>query len=169
MRPLNFVLIFIVCIGLVLFSLENTAATTIRVVEGVEFEAPLAIELIAAAGFGALLAWIYSLLSQVQRMLTARQNIRQMRQQEQRIQELEKDLKQIHQQGQRIKDLEGDVEKIQTEEKTDRSKTVLPTANSTASSPETDVQPVVESEALTDNSTDTPSPDTEKETINTEA
>lgn len=175
MRPLNFVLIFIICIGLVLFSLQNTELATIQLLEGVEFEAPLAIELIAATGIGALLAWLFSLLSQLQRMLTARQNIRQIRQQEQRIQELEKDLQQIHQQGQRIQELEGDVEKIHTEENTNNYKTAV----STVDSPKTEVKPVVESETVTENlaetsqtetiSEDTKEVNTEVETVNTEA
>ncbi|MEB3279341.1 MAG: LapA family protein [Lyngbya sp.] len=163
MRPLNFVLIFIVCILLVLFSLQNTELATIQLIEGVEFEAPLAIELIAATGVGALLAWVFALLSQVQRIVSARQNMRQIRQQEQRIQELEKDLQQVHQQGQRIEELEGDVEKIHAEEKNNNSKTVVSTANS----PKPEAKPVTESENLTENSEK--QADTDKETVNAEA
>ncbi|EAW37707.1 lipopolysaccharide assembly LapA domain-containing protein [Lyngbya sp. PCC 8106] len=172
MRPLNFVLIFIICVLLVLFSLQNTELATIQVIEGVEFEAPLAIELIAATGVGAVLAWLFSLLSQLQRMLTARQNIRQIRQQKQRIEELEKDMQQIHQQGQRIQELEGDVEKIHTEENTNNSKTVVSKTNS----PDIEAKPVVESEDLTEDSTEDSTDedpekttDTDKEKVNTEA
>ena len=136
MGPLNFVLIFIVCIGLVLFSLQNTELATIQLIEDIEFEAPLAIELIAAAGVGAVFAWVFGLLSQVQRIVGTRQNIRQIRQQEKRIQELEKDLEQIHQQKQRIQELEGDVETIQDEEKTNNSKTTVE-----AKPPETEASP----------------------------
>lgn len=176
MRPLNFVLIFIVCIGLVLFSLQNTELATIQLIEDVEFEAPLAIELIAAAGVGALLAWLFGLLSQLQRIVSARQNMRQIRQQEQRIQELEKDLQQINQQGERIEELEGDVEKIHSEEKENNSKTVVSTANS----PETEAKPAAESENTTDRPTEASSAettpedvekeeDTDKEKVNAEA
>jgi uncharacterized integral membrane protein len=172
MRPLNFLLIFIVCILLVLFSLQNTELATIQVIKGVEVQAPLAIELIAATGVGALLAWLFSLLSQLQRILIARQTMRQIRQQELRIQELEKDLQQIHQQGQRIQDLEGDVEKIHTAEKSVPPKTAL----TLISSQNTDVKPALDSENHIEASqTDTTPEGTEKpantdqEKVNAEA
>lgn len=170
MRPLNFLLIFIVCILLVLFSLQNTELATIQVIKGVEVQAPLAIELIAATGVGALLAWLFSLLSQLQRILIARQTMRQIRQQELRIQELEKDLQQIHQQGQRIQDLEGDVEKIHTAEIPPK------TALTLVSSQNTDVKPALELENhieasqtdATAEGTEKPA-NTDKEKVNAEA
>ncbi|MDY7021373.1 MAG: LapA family protein [Cyanobacteriota bacterium] len=175
MRPLNFVLVFIVCVGLVLFSLQNTELATVQVVEGVELEAPLALELIAATGFGAILAWLFSLLSQLQGIVNTRQTTRQIRQQEKRIKELEKDLQQINQQKQRIQTLEQDVEQINTAEKTKNATTVP----SFVTSPQTDVPVMAESETAIEDvaetaSTQTPSEDakevsTEVETAKTEA
>lgn len=174
MRPLNFVLIFILCVGLVLFSLQNTELATVQVVEGVELEAPLALELIAATGFGAILAWLFSLLSQLQGIVNTRKTTRQIRQQEKRIQELEKDLQQINQQKERIQALEQNVEQINTEEETENPATVP----SLVKSSKTEVQPVAESETVIKDiaetsTTETPSEstkevNTEAETVNTE-
>ena len=92
MRALNFLFIFIICLALVIFSLENTEPTTIQVIQGFQFQAPLCVELILATGLGAVLAWIFSLWSRMQRMMAAREETRQVRQKEQRIQQLEQDL-----------------------------------------------------------------------------
>lgn len=89
MRLLNFLLMFLICLGFVLFSLQNTELTTIQVIDGIELEAPLAVELIVATGVGAVLAWVFSLWSRMQQMLLSRDKARLIRQQEQRIHELE--------------------------------------------------------------------------------
>ncbi|MDF0553505.1 LapA family protein [Kamptonema sp. UHCC 0994] len=92
MRVLNFFFIFLICLALVVFSLENTEPTTIQIIQGVEFQAPLCVELIIATGLGAVLALIFSLWSRMQRMLGSRENNHQIRQKEQRIQQLEQDI-----------------------------------------------------------------------------
>jgi len=92
MRILNFFFIFLICLALVLFSIENTEPTTIQIIKGFQVKAPLSVELIIATGFGAILAWIFSLWSRMQRMLASRAETRQVRQKEQRIQALEQDL-----------------------------------------------------------------------------
>ena len=92
MRSLNFFFIFLICLALVLFSIENTQPTAIQVIKGVQVKAPLCVELIVATGLGAVLAWLFSLWSRMQRMLASRQEIRQVREKEQRIQELEQDI-----------------------------------------------------------------------------
>ena len=92
MRILNFFFIFLICLALVIFSLENTEPTTIQIIQGVEFQAPLCVELIIATGLGAVLALIFSLWSRMQRMLGSREESRQIRQKEQRIQQLEQDI-----------------------------------------------------------------------------
>lgn len=70
MKALNFSLIFLLCLALVLFSLENSQPTAIAIVRGVEVEAPLAVELIFAMGIGAVLVWLFALLSKLQRYVT---------------------------------------------------------------------------------------------------
>jgi len=90
MRQINFVTIFVICLALVLFGIQNTEPVNVRVVEGlVEFQAPLAIELIVAMGIGAVLAWIFNVWVQVQRLLESR---REIRARDQRIQALEEDV-----------------------------------------------------------------------------
>ncbi|MGL5060401.1 MAG: LapA family protein [Microcoleus sp.] len=92
MRSLNFLFIFLICLALVLFSIENTEPTTVQLIKGVRVQAPLCVELIIATGLGAILAWLFSLWSRMQRTISSRQENRQIRQKEQRIQELEQDI-----------------------------------------------------------------------------
>ena len=92
MRVLNFFFIFLICLALVLFSIENTEPTTVQIIKGFQVKAPLSVELIIATGFGAILAWLFSLWSRMQRMLTSRQDARQVREKEQQIQELQQNL-----------------------------------------------------------------------------
>ncbi|MGV0028305.1 LapA family protein [Phormidesmis priestleyi] len=89
MRQINFLLIFVICLALVLFGIENTEPTVIRVVEGVQVQAPLSIELILAMGIGAVMAWVFSVWSQLQRMIDSR---KELGLREDRIQELEQDV-----------------------------------------------------------------------------
>lgn len=92
MKPINFLLIFIVCLAVVLFSLQNTEVTAIKLIEGVEVQAPLSVELIIAMGIGAVFAWTFSLWSRVQRTLGSWQSMREMRKREKRIEELEENM-----------------------------------------------------------------------------
>lgn len=92
MRALNFFFIFLICLALVLFSIENTEPTTIQIIKGFQVKAPLSVELIMATGFGAILAWLFSLWSRMQRMLASRAETRQVREKEQQIQALSQDL-----------------------------------------------------------------------------
>lgn len=94
MRAINFLIIFLACLALVLFSLENTEPVMIKLVKGVDIQAPLCIELIAAMGLGAILAWLFSVWSQFQRLLASRKTSRELRERDNRIQALEKDLEQ---------------------------------------------------------------------------
>jgi len=72
MRQLNFVVIFIVALALVLFSLENTAPASIQIIPDLKVAAPIAVELILAMGLGAVLAWIFSVWSGLQKSLDMR-------------------------------------------------------------------------------------------------
>jgi len=90
MRIFNFLLIFLLCLALVLFSIENAEITSIQIIQGVEFQAPLSVELIIAMGLGAALGLIFSLWSRMQGMLLLRGKNSQVRQKEKRIEELEK-------------------------------------------------------------------------------
>ncbi len=89
MKQVNFVVIFVICLALVLFGIENTTPTAIHVVNGVDFEAPLSVELIIAAGIGATLAWVFSVWVQLQGIAQKNPEIQQK---ESRIQQLEQDV-----------------------------------------------------------------------------
>lgn len=89
MRQINFLMIFAFCLALVLFSLENTELATLQIVEGVKVQAPVAVELILAMALGAVLAWLFSLWTRLQRLLVSR---REIRQRDARIKELEQNM-----------------------------------------------------------------------------
>lgn len=89
MKQVNFVVIFVICLALVLFGIENTTPSVIHIVQGVDFEAPLSVELIVAAGIGATLAWVFSVWVQLQGVA---QRIPEVQQRDVRIQQLEEDV-----------------------------------------------------------------------------
>jgi uncharacterized membrane protein YciS (DUF1049 family) len=92
MRQLNFLIIFAMCLALVLFSLENTEPAVIRIVNGVQVQAPIAIELILAMGLGAILAWLFSIWTRLQQQLQSFKARRQIRSKEEQIEKLEQDV-----------------------------------------------------------------------------
>ncbi|MBD0269771.1 MAG: LapA family protein [Cyanobacteria bacterium Co-bin8] len=89
MRQVNFVVIFVICLALVLFGIENTEPVIIHIVRGLDLEAPLCVELIMAMGVGAVMAWVFSVWVQVQGYVSVG---KQMEQRELRIQQLEEDV-----------------------------------------------------------------------------
>ena len=91
MRQINFLMIFVFCLALVLFSLENTEPAMIQIVQGIQVQAPISVELILAMAVGAVLAWIFSLWTRLQRLLISRTEIRHKNA---RIQELEQNIEQ---------------------------------------------------------------------------
>ena len=89
MRQINFLIIFVFCLALVLFSLENTELAKLQIVQGIQVQAPIAVELILAMAVGAVLAWLFSLWTRLQRLLLVRGEIRQR---DTRIKELEQNM-----------------------------------------------------------------------------
>ncbi len=89
MRQVNFVIIFVICLALVLFGIENTEPATIHVIEGVNLQAPLSVELLLAMGIGAVLAWVFSVWTQMQHYLDSG---RELQERDERIQELEQNV-----------------------------------------------------------------------------
>jgi len=116
MRQVNFVVVFIICLALVLFGIENTEPAVIHLVEGVEMEAPLSIELLLAVGIWASLAWIFSVWTQIQRTLESGKEVRQR---ETRIQELEQDVQrykvELEDQQRLLPAAQSDLERIEAE------------------------------------------------------
>ncbi|NEQ65459.1 MAG: LapA family protein [Symploca sp. SIO1B1] len=92
MRQINFLIIFVVCLAVGIFSLQNTQATTVQIVQGIEVEAPLAIELLIAMWFGAVIAWVFSIWVRLQQQLVAFGFNRKLRTKDKQIEELEKDV-----------------------------------------------------------------------------
>lgn len=89
MRQVNFVVIFVICLALVLFGIENTEPAVIHVVKGTDLQAPLSIELLLAMGIGAVFAWVFSVWTQIQRSIEASKDLHQR---DQRIEQLEQDV-----------------------------------------------------------------------------
>jgi lipopolysaccharide assembly protein A len=92
MRLINFLMLFIICLALALFSLENTEAATIQLLPGVEVQAPLAIELILTMGIGSVLAWLYGAWNKLQHQIEFMRQRRQIRNKEEEINALKQDV-----------------------------------------------------------------------------
>jgi putative membrane protein len=90
MKQVNFLIIFILCLALALFTLENTNPGTIYVLPGLEVQAPMAVELLLATGLGAVFAWLFSMWTQLQRQLLSSPQ----RKQKVKIKELESKVQQ---------------------------------------------------------------------------
>ena len=92
MRQINFGLIFGFGLITVFFTLENTTATTVHVLPGLDYTLPLAGLLLLVAGLGAASAWFFAawtgMLNNVERFSQASE----VEAQQVRIQELETDL-----------------------------------------------------------------------------
>ena len=92
MRQLNFLLIFSFGLAMVMFTLENTEATTVHFLPGISSTLPLAALLLLVGGLGATAAWIYAVWSGVVKKVETIQNESEREAQQVRIQELENDL-----------------------------------------------------------------------------
>jgi hypothetical protein len=92
MRQLNFLLIFSFGLAAVMFTLENTAATTVHFLPGLSSTMPLAVLLLLVGGIGATAAWIFAVWSGVVKKVETQLNSAEQEAQQVRIQELENDL-----------------------------------------------------------------------------
>ena len=92
MRQLNFLLIFSFGLAMVMFTLENTAATTVHFLPGVSTTVPLAALLLVVGGIGAIAAWIFAVWSGVVKKVETLRDPDEAEAQQVRIQELENDL-----------------------------------------------------------------------------
>ncbi len=89
MPQINFVLIFVFGLAMVMFTLENTAATTVRFMPGVSTTLPLAVLLLIVGGVGATAAWVFAVWTGVTRQIAATD---QTQAQQVRIEELQQDV-----------------------------------------------------------------------------
>ncbi len=92
MRQVNFLLIFSFGLAMVMFTLENTAPTTVHFLPGLKATMPLAALLLLVGGVGATAAWVFAVWSGVVKKVEAIQNQNELEAQQVRIQELENDL-----------------------------------------------------------------------------
>jgi uncharacterized integral membrane protein len=92
MRQLNFLLIFSFGLATVMFTLENTTATTVHFLPGVSSTLPLAALLLVAGGIGATAAWIFAVWNGVVKKVESLQQLGEREADQVRISELENDL-----------------------------------------------------------------------------
>ena len=92
MRQLNFLLIFSFGLATVMFTLENTAATTVHFLPGITATLPLAAMLLVVGGIGATAAWVFAVWTGVVKQVERLQEQTDREAQQVRIQELEDDL-----------------------------------------------------------------------------
>lgn len=92
MRQLNFLLIFAFGLATVMFTLENTTATTVNFLPGMSATLPLAALLLVVGGIGATAAWIFAVWTGVVRKVESLGESGDREAQQVRIRELENDL-----------------------------------------------------------------------------
>jgi hypothetical protein len=92
MKQLNFVLIFSFGLAMVMFTLENTAATTVTFLPGLTATLPLAAMLLVVGGIGATAAWVFAVWTGVVKRVETQINPSEVEAQQVRIRELEEDV-----------------------------------------------------------------------------
>jgi uncharacterized integral membrane protein len=92
MRQLNFLLIFSFGLATVMFTLENTTATTVHFLPGVSATLPLAAMMLVVGGIGATAAWVFAVWTGVVKKVEQLQEQSELEAQQVRIQELEADV-----------------------------------------------------------------------------
>jgi hypothetical protein len=92
MKQINFLLIFSFGLAMVMFTLENTAPTTVRFLPGLQATLPLAALLLVVGGIGATAAWVFAVWTGVVKKVETLQDQGAIEAQQVRIQELESDL-----------------------------------------------------------------------------
>ena len=92
MKQLNFLLIFSFGLATVMFTLENTAPTTVRFLPGVTTTMPLAALLLVVGGVGATAAWVFAVWTGVVKRVESQMDPSEIEAQQVRIRELEEDV-----------------------------------------------------------------------------
>ena len=92
MKQLNFLLIFSFGLATVMFTLENTAPTTVRFLPGVTTTMPLAALLLVVGGVGATAAWVFAVWTGVVKRVECQMDPSEIEAQQVRIRELEEDV-----------------------------------------------------------------------------
>jgi hypothetical protein len=92
MKQLNFLLIFSFGLATVMFTLENTAPTTVKFLPGLSSTMPLAALLLVVGGIGATAAWVFAVWTGVVKRVESQLDPDERAAQEVRIRELEEDV-----------------------------------------------------------------------------
>ena len=92
MKQLNFLLIFSFGLATVMFTLENTAPTTVRFLPGLTTTMPLAALLLVVGGVGATAAWVFAVWTGVVKRVESQTDPDEYEAQQVRIRELEEDV-----------------------------------------------------------------------------
>ncbi len=95
MRQIDFLVFIVALIAVALFSMQNAQPAIINLIPGVSLESPLAVELLCAAGFGAIFSWIYTWWRQAESAVETRKKQRSIQQKEQHINELQQMLTEL--------------------------------------------------------------------------
>ena len=88
MKQLNFLLIFSFGLAMVMFTLENTAPTTVQFLPGLSTTMPLAALLLLVGGIGATAAWVFAVWTGVVKRVESEVNPGEAEAQQVRIREL---------------------------------------------------------------------------------
>lgn len=106
MGSINFLIIFVFCVAMVFFGIENTESATIQIIpDRFEFQAPISIELIGAMGVGAILAWLFSVWTGIQNKVVDMNKERKVKAKEKEIKSLEQDLARLKEESEKQKQL----------------------------------------------------------------
>ena len=92
MRQVNFLLIFSFGLAMVMFTLENTAPTTVTFLPGLTATLPLAAMLLVVGGIGATAAWVFAVWTGVVKRVESQLSPSEVEAQQVRIRELEEDV-----------------------------------------------------------------------------
>ncbi|MDJ0594244.1 MAG: LapA family protein [Pleurocapsa sp. MO_226.B13] len=93
MIVIDFLILFLTCLALALFSLENTQEIAIKILPQLEIQVHLAVALIVSLGIGATLTGLYITWVKIRTRLQFRSQARQIKEREQQIQQLKEDMK----------------------------------------------------------------------------
>ena len=88
----DFLIIFVTCLIITLFSLENTQDITLKILPQMEIQVHLAVALVVAMGIGATLAGLYMLWIKLKSNLQFTRQKRQIKKREKEIQELKQNM-----------------------------------------------------------------------------
>ena len=88
----DFLIIFVTCLVIALFSLENTQDVALKILPQLEIQVHLAVALVVAMGIGATLAGLYILWIKLKSNLQFTRQQRQIKQREKQIEELKQNM-----------------------------------------------------------------------------